>query len=48
MYDNINDFMNRFEKKKADKKLKRKQAKDGLATLFGEEETAIEESKDNE
>jgi len=48
LYDNINYFMNRFEKKKADKKLKRKQAKDGLATLFGEEETAIEESKDNE
>lgn len=48
MYDNINDFMRRFEKKKADKKLKRRQAKEGLSSLFTEDETVSEESKDNE
>jgi hypothetical protein len=36
MYDNINDFMNRFEKKEAAKKEKRKQVKEGLANFYEE------------
>ena len=48
MYDNINEFMHRFEKKKAEKKLKRRQAKESLSALFDEEEENIEERKDNE
>lgn len=36
MYDNINDFIDRFEKREQEKKLKRKQAKEGLE-LFTEE-----------
>jgi hypothetical protein len=34
MYDNINDFMARFEKKEEAKKLKRKQAKEGLNQFY--------------
>jgi hypothetical protein len=36
MYDNINDFMSRFEKKEEAKKLKRKQAKEGLNQFYEE------------
>lgn len=36
MYDNINDFMNRFEKKEEAKKIKRKQTKEGLAKFYEE------------
>jgi hypothetical protein len=36
MYDNINDFMSRFEKKEEAKKLKRKQTKEGLAKFYEE------------
>ena len=36
MYDNINDFMARFEKKEEAKKLKRKQAKEGLNQFYEE------------
>jgi hypothetical protein len=38
MYDNINDFMSRFEKKEEIKKAKRKQAKEGLEPFFVEKE----------
>lgn len=37
MYDNINDFMDRFEKKEAIKKEKRKIAKEGLIQFYEEE-----------
>lgn len=37
MYDNINDFMDRFEKKEAIKKEKRKIAKEGLIKFYEEE-----------
>lgn len=36
MYDNINDFMTRFEKKEEIKKEKRKQMKQGLANFYEE------------
>jgi len=36
MYDNINDFMDRFEKKEAVKKEKRKQVKEGLTRFYEE------------
>jgi hypothetical protein len=36
MYDNINDFMDRFEKKEEAKKIKRKQMKEGLAKFYEE------------
>ena len=36
MYDNINDFMSRFEKKEEAKKIKRKQAKEGLNQFYEE------------
>jgi len=36
MYDNINDFMDRFEKKEEAKKIKRKQAKEGLQQFYEE------------
>lgn len=36
MYDNINDFMDRFEKKEEAKKVKRKQMKEGLAKFYEE------------
>ena len=38
MYDNINDFMDRFEKKEEAKKVKRKQMKEGLAKFYEEKE----------
>jgi hypothetical protein len=41
IYDNISEFMDRFEKKEEAKKLKRKQAKEGLAKFY--EETPAEE-----
>lgn len=37
LYDNINDFMDRFEKKEAVKKEKRKTAKEGLIKFYEEE-----------
>jgi hypothetical protein len=37
LYDNINDFMERFEKKEAVKKEKRKIAKEGLIKFYEEE-----------
>lgn len=37
MYDNINDFMDKFEKKEEIKKQKRKQAKEGLQKFYEEE-----------
>jgi hypothetical protein len=37
LYDNINDFMERFEKKEAIKKEKRKMAKEGLIQFYEEE-----------
>lgn len=37
LYDNINDFMSRFEKKEEIKKAKRKQAKEGLSKYIKEE-----------
>ena len=36
MYDNINDFMSRFEKKEEAKKAKRKQMKEGLLKFYEE------------
>jgi hypothetical protein len=36
MYDNINDFMDKFEKKEEAKKIKRKQIKEGLAKFYEE------------
>jgi hypothetical protein len=36
LYDNINVFMKKFEKKEQDKKDKRKTAKEGLAKFYGE------------
>lgn len=36
MYDNINDFIDRFEGREAEKKEKRKAAKEGLDKFFGE------------
>jgi hypothetical protein len=38
MYDNINDFMDRFEKKEEAKKVKRKQMKEGLAKYYEEKQ----------
>lgn len=38
MYDNINDFMRRFEEKEAVKKEKRKAAKGGLAKFYEEQD----------
>jgi hypothetical protein len=37
MYDNINTFMDKFEKKEEAKKLKRKQAKEGLSKFYEEQ-----------
>jgi hypothetical protein len=38
LYDNINEFIGRFEKKESEKKLKRKQAKEGLEKFMGDEQ----------
>ena len=37
MYDNINDFMAKFEKREEEKKVKRKQTKEGLQKFYEEE-----------
>ena len=37
MYDNINDFIDRFEKREVDKKSKRKEKKEGLEKFVGDE-----------
>ena len=37
VYDNINEFMDRFEKKEAAKKAKRKEAKEGLIQFYEED-----------
>lgn len=37
LYDNINDFMSRFEKKEEEKKAKRKQTKEGLLKFYEED-----------
>ena len=37
MYDNINDFIDRFEKREEDKKTKRKEKKEGLERFAGDE-----------
>lgn len=47
MYDNINDFMERFEKKEAVKKEKRKQAKEGLIQFYEEEKDEQRSSVSN-
>lgn len=38
MYDNINEFMEKFERKEEEKKVKRKQAKEGLQKFYEEED----------
>ena len=37
MYDNINDFIDRFEKREVDKKSKRKEKKEGLEKFVGDD-----------
>jgi hypothetical protein len=37
MYDNINEFMNKFERREEEKKIKRKQTKEGLSKFYEEE-----------
>lgn len=44
MYDNLNDFIGKFEKREAEKKLKRKQVKEGLERFVGEENEGREQS----
>ena len=36
MYDNINDFMKKFEEKEERKKIRRKQVKEGLQNFYEE------------
>jgi hypothetical protein len=38
MYDNLNEFIKKFEGREAEKKEKRKAAKEGLDKFFGEED----------
>jgi hypothetical protein len=38
IYDNINEFMEKFEKKEEEKKIKRKQTKEGLQKFYEEED----------
>lgn len=38
MYDNLNEFMAKFEKKEEEKKIKRKQTKEGLQKFYEEED----------
>lgn len=38
MYDNLNDFIGKFEKREAEKKEKRKQVKQGLENFVGEDD----------
>ena len=42
MYDNINDFIGKFEKREAEKKEKRKQVKQGLENFVGENDEGRE------
>jgi hypothetical protein len=42
MYDNINDFIDRFEKREEDKKAKRKEKKEGLEKFVGEDDEGRE------
>lgn len=42
MYDNINDFIDRFEKREEDKKAKRKEKKEGLEKFVGENDEGRE------
>ena len=44
MYDNINDFIDRFEKREEDKRAKRKEKKEGLERFVGEEDEGREQS----
>lgn len=37
MYDNINEFMSKFERREQEKKIKRKQTKEGLSKFYEEE-----------
>lgn len=43
MYDNINDFIDRFEKREEEKKAKRKEKKEGLERFVGEENEGREQ-----
>lgn len=38
IYDNINEFMDKFEKREEEKKIKRKQTKEGLQKFYEEED----------
>ena len=42
MYDNINDFIDRFEKREEEKKAKRKEKKEGLEKFVGENDEGRE------
>jgi len=42
MYDNLNEFIRKFEKREAEKKEKRKQAKEGLEKFVGEDDEGRE------
>jgi len=42
MYDNLNDFIKKFEGREAEKKEKRKAAKEGLDKFFGEDDEGRE------
>ena len=42
MYDNINDFIDRFEKREEDKKAKRKEKKEGLEKFVGDDNEGTE------
>ena len=44
MYDNINDFIDRFEKREEEKKAKRKEKKEGLEKFVGENDDEGRES----
>ena len=44
VYDNINDFIQRFEKREEEKKAKRKEKKEGLEKFVGEEDEGRNES----
>jgi hypothetical protein len=42
MYDNLNEFIKKFEGREAEKKEKRKAAKEGLDKFFGEDDEGRE------
>jgi hypothetical protein len=46
MYDNLNEFIRKFEKREAEKKEKRKQAKEGLEKFVGEDDEGREPVRD--